>query len=56
MELEYRKNLGSIDRIIRAVVGLLLLGLVVKRVTTGWWTFLTVILAASQFIEAGFAY
>lgn len=56
MKLSFRKNLGNIDRIIRLVIGLVLLGLVAMRVTTGFWAFLAIILAISQFIEAALAY
>lgn len=56
MELSFRKNLGDVDRIIRIVIALVLLGLVAMRVTTGFWAFLAIVLAISQFIEAGLAY
>lgn len=56
MRLEFRKNLGDTDRVIRAVIGVFLLGWVLTGVATGWWAVVAGVLAVSQFIEAALAY
>lgn len=56
MELDLKKNLGNRDRVIRVIVGLLLLGLVFAKVMTGWWAAAAGLLAVFQFLEAYYAY
>lgn len=56
MDLDWEKNLGDIDRIIRAAAGAGLAGLVLTRTLTGPWAIITSILALSQFIEASLGY
>lgn len=56
MHLDWEKNLGNTDRVIRAVLGLLLLGLAFTGTVTGWWAIAAVVLALFQFVEALFAY
>lgn len=56
MDLDWEKNLSNTDRVIRAVIGLLLLAPVYGKVLTGWWAATAVALALFQFIEATFAY
>ena len=56
MDLDWKKNLGYTDRVIRTVIGLLLLGLVYGKVLTGWWAAAAVAFGLFQFIEAAFAY
>lgn len=56
MDLDWKKNLGSTDRFIRTIIGLLLLGLAATKTLTGWWAAAAVIFALFQFIEAAFAY
>lgn len=51
-----KKNLGNTDRIIRIVIGFVLLGLALTKVITGWWAALAVLLALFQFYEAYAAY
>lgn len=56
VKLDWEKNLGTTDRIIRIVIGATLLGLVITKNVAGWWATGAVILAIFQFIEASFAY
>lgn len=56
VKLDWEKNLGTTDRIIRIVIGATLLALVMTKSVTGWWATGAVILAIFQFIEAFFAY
>ena len=54
MELDFRKNLGGKDRVIRVAIALALLALAAGRFVTGWMAALAIVLALSQFAE-GFA-
>ncbi len=56
MHLDWQRNLGNTDRIIRTITGLLLLGLVATKVLTGAWAFFAMMFAFLQFVEAFFAY
>ena len=56
LQLDWEKNLGNTDRVIRAVLGLLLVGLAFTGTVTGWWAVAAVVLALFQFVEALFAY
>lgn len=56
MHLDWEKNLGASDRIIRVAIGLLLAGLSFTGVIKGWWAAAAFALALFQFIEALFAY
>ncbi|MCK8827259.1 DUF2892 domain-containing protein [Natroniella acetigena] len=56
MELDFEKNLGRRDRIVRVVIGFLLLFLVYYWNLIGWLAIVIVIAAISQFIEAAFSY
>lgn len=56
MILDFRKNLGTFDRIIRTTIGLYMLWLVYARVVTGWWAAAAFSFAIFQFIEAALAY
>lgn len=56
MELDWEKNLGTVDRIIRVIIGATLLTLVITKNIAGWWAIGAIILAIFQFIEAFFAY
>ena len=56
MDLDYEKNLGGTDRVIRATAGVGLVGLVITRTATGPWAVIASILAMSQFVEAYLGY
>ena len=56
MDLDWKKNLGNTDRMIRTAIGLLLLGLAYTKTITGWWATASIIIAMVQFIDALFAY
>lgn len=56
MELDWEKNLGTTDRIIRLIIEATLLALVITKTVAGWWATGAIILAMIQFIEAFFAY
>jgi hypothetical protein len=56
MELDFSKNLGKIDRIIRVIIGSFLLVLSISGLVTGTLAFIVLILAFSQFIEASLGY
>lgn len=56
LHLNWEKNLGNTDRLIRAVLGLLLLALVFTGTVTGRWAVAALALALFQFVEARLAY
>ncbi|MCK8816922.1 DUF2892 domain-containing protein [Natroniella sulfidigena] len=56
MELDFEKNLGEMDRIIRLIIGFLLIFSVYYWNLVGWLAVVIVIVAISQFIEAAFSY
>ncbi|MBF7084383.1 DUF2892 domain-containing protein [Desulfallas sp. Bu1-1] len=56
MDIDWKRNLGNTDRVIRTAIGILLLILVFAKVITGLWATVAIIFALFQFIEAFFAY
>ncbi len=56
MHMDREKNLGDMDRIIRAVAGAALLLLVYFKVITGGWAAAGAALAFVQFVEAWAGY
>lgn len=52
VHLDLKKNVGATDRTIRALLGLMLLGLVLARVVTGWWAVAAAALSLSEFFTA----
>ncbi|WP_083248170.1 YgaP family membrane protein [Desulfuribacillus stibiiarsenatis] len=54
--LDFQKNLGDIDRMIRVMIGILLLLLVATRTLKGSKGIWATVIAVSQFIEGGLAY
>lgn len=56
MILDYKKNLGTMDRIARTAIGFYTLWLVVTSTAAGWWAVAALIFAIFNFIEAAIAY
>ncbi|HEX3015366.1 MAG TPA: YgaP-like transmembrane domain [Desulfobacteria bacterium] len=56
MILNWRKNLGNTDRVVRIVIAVILVGLGITQTIPGWWAVAASLLGISQFIEAGLAY
>ncbi len=56
MKLNFKKNLGDTDRVIRTITALLLAGLAFTSVITGGWGDLAMLLALFQFAEAALGY
>jgi len=56
VEIDWEKNLGTTDRIIRVLIGATLLALVITKNVVGWWATGASVLAVFQFIEAFSAY
>lgn len=56
MNLDFNKNLGNTDRIIRAATGLVLMTLVFTKVLKGWQAILATIISICQFFDAIFSY
>lgn len=56
MDLDWKKNLGNFDRLIRIIIGLILIGITFSIAIPGWIAALLIIIALSQFVEAYFAY
>ncbi len=52
MHLDWKKNLGDTDRIIRLIAGLILTSLVITKTITGWWAAAAVIISILQFVQA----
>jgi len=56
VHLQFKKNLGLIDRVIRVIIGLVLLVISMSGIITGWWASAAVVFALFQFLEAALAY
>lgn len=56
MIIGYKKNLGTLDRIIRTAIGFYTLWLVFTGAVTGWWAAAAFVFAVFNFIEAAIAY
>ncbi|WHH58329.1 DUF2892 domain-containing protein [Petroclostridium sp. X23] len=56
MDLDFEKNLGITERIIRAVISLLLLGLAFSKISKKWLATITKVFAIISLVEALFAY
>ncbi|WP_187296355.1 YgaP-like transmembrane domain [Tepidibacter mesophilus] len=56
MKLDFKKNLGSIDKIIRTVLGLVSIWLAYNKIITGWIANLVITFGLLQFIEAYLGY
>ena len=56
MELNFKKNLGTTDRIIRTLAGIILIFLVIGKVLTGWLGILLAVFAIFLFVDAFFSY
>jgi len=54
--LDYKKNLGAFDRIIRTAIGFYTLWLVLSGTVTGWWAVAAFLFVMFNFIEAALAY
>lgn len=50
------KNLGNIERVIRVVIGIIVLGLVYANTITGWWSFASLIFGVFQISTAFLGY
>lgn len=56
MNLDWKKNLGNADRMIRVIIGVILMGLAYLKTLSGWTAAIAIIIALSQFVEAYFSY
>ncbi|MDF2501111.1 MAG: hypothetical protein K0Q77_1825 [Anaerosporomusa subterranea] len=56
MELDFEKNLGDTDRVIRIIIGALLIWPAIFHYISGGWATLAWVLGISQFIEAALSY
>lgn len=56
MKLDWKKNLGTFDRIVRVMIGLYLLSLFFSQALSGFWAAAAIVLALFQFLEAALAY
>lgn len=56
MKLNFKKNLGQTDRVIRTLLGIILIALVVGKVLTGWLGILLTVFAIFLFVDAFFSY
>jgi len=56
MQLEFKRNLGVIDRIIRLVIGLILVSLVMLRIATNWMAPLALYIGGIIIFEAIIGY
>ena len=56
MLLNWKKNIGNTDRVIRALIGSTLLVLVFTGKTIGWWTVAAMAVGIFQLAEAWTAY
>ncbi|WP_169716795.1 YgaP family membrane protein [Sporomusa acidovorans] len=56
MHLDFEKNLGSTDKAIRVIIGVVLIGLYMTGTFRGGWGIAAVAFALAQFVEAYFSY
>ncbi|MEJ8554199.1 YgaP-like transmembrane domain [Tepidibacter sp. Z1-5] len=56
MKLNFKKNLGNTDRIIRTGLGLVSIWLMYYKIITGWIANFVIIFGVLQFIEAYLGY
>ncbi len=56
MKLDWKKNLGNTDRLIRVIIGIVLFGLAYTKIISGWLSIAVVIFALGQFVQAYFSY
>ena len=56
MEFNFKKNLGTTDRVIRTLLGIILIALVIGKVLTGWLGTLLIVFAIFLFVDAFFSY
>ena len=56
MQLELKRNLGTIDRIIRVTIAFLLFFLIYTKMLTGLWATVAGIILVFQLIEASLGY
>lgn len=56
MRLNFEKNLGDTDRVVRLIIGAALIWLAVFRFITGGWAVAAIGLGLSQLIEGALAY
>ncbi|MDD4588781.1 MAG: DUF2892 domain-containing protein [Heliobacteriaceae bacterium] len=56
LTLDYKQNLGALDRLIRTAIGFLALWLVLTGTVAGWWAVAAFLFAIVNFIEAAAAY
>jgi len=56
VRLEFKRNLGVLDRGIRAVISLVLFGLVAMGYVTGWMSTIAYILGGFNLLEAAIGY
>lgn len=56
MKLDFQRNLGVKDRVIRIVIGLILVSLAMMRIATGWMASITIIIAVFLIFEATIGY
>lgn len=56
MILEFKRNLGVTDRVIRIVIGLLLVSLVMMHIVIGWMVTVAIYLAGIVIFEAAIGY
>lgn len=56
MRFDFTKNLTYGDRIVRFIIGSIIIELVGFKVLTGWWAIGAIAFAISLFLEGIFAY
>lgn len=56
MQLQFKRNLGLIDRVIRVLIGLILLSLVLTHIATGWMVPYALYIGGIIIFEAGIGY
>lgn len=56
MKLDFKKNVGTTDKIIRASIGVLLLVFGLTEIITGWFKTLAIIFAILLFVTVIFSY
>ena|GEM_PF-3075420 len=56
MQLEFQRNLGVKDRVIRIVIGLILVSLVMMRIATNWMIPSALYIAGVLILEATVGY
>lgn len=56
MQLDFQRNLGVTDRVIRILIGLVLISLAAMQLASGWLASIAILFAVFLILEAAIGY